>query len=378
MKAADAQSAHVFMLLSDAYGGFGGISQYNRDFLDALCSLPAVASAEALPRIAEPPIGKLPPKLRFRLGGVGGIARYSLASLWAGLTGPRPDLVICGHLNLLPLCALIARARGARLAMLIFGIEAWHPTSRAYVNALTGCVDLVVSISQVTLDRYLAWARPPRLGAELLPNAIHLSDYAPGPKAADLVEQFGLAGRKVVMTFGRMAGRERAKGFDRMLESFGAIRARAPEAVYLLAGKGDDADRLRQKANDLGLGDAVVFTGMVPEERKADYFRLADVYAMPSRGEGFGFVILEAMACGIPVVASRIDGGFEAIREGALGIAVDPNNPAELQDAVIAALDQPKRIPDGLEYFSFPRFVDRAAGIVDRLLAGTRGGRDGR
>jgi len=306
--------AHILMLLSDAYGGFGGISQYNRDLLDAICSLDEVGSVEALPRIAKAPIGPLPSKLRFELSGVGGYLRYTLAALRRGLFGPKPDIVLCGHINLLPLCRIIARRRRARLVLLIFGIDAWTPTPRQAANRLTGTVDQVVSISRITLDRYLEWAAAPRQGTALLPNAIHLEDYAVAPKAPDLVEKFGLAGKTVLMTFGRLAGRERAKGFDRMIETMPLFLERDPSIHYLLAGTGDDMDRLRAKVRDLGLEGHVSFTGLVPEERKADYFRLADAYVMPSRGEGFGFVFLEAMACGIPAVASRSDGGFEAIR----------------------------------------------------------------
>jgi phosphatidylinositol alpha-1,6-mannosyltransferase len=353
------KGAHILMLLSDAYGGFGGISQYNRDFLDALCALPEVASAEALPRIAVPPVGDLPSKLAFNLDSLGGIARFTRVALMRGLTGPKPDIVICGHINLLPLCALIATVRRAKLVMLIFGIEVWQPTGRALVDRCVSRIDTVISISRVTLERYLSWAAAPRLGSEILPNAIHLEDYGIAPKAADLVAQYGLADRKVLMTFGRMAGEERAKGFDEMIEILPRLRAKDPSFIYIAAGKGDDMARLKTKAAEHGVADHVVFTGMVPEERKADYFRLADVYTMPSRGEGFGFVFLEAMACGVPAIASRSDGGFEAIRDGAIGIAIDPANLDELESAIFQALDGPKEIPEGLGYFAFPNFGRR-------------------
>lgn len=357
------RGAHVLVLLSDAFGGFGGISQYNRDLLEALCLLDEVASVEALPRIARDPPGKLPAKLRFDLAGVGGHVRYIKAALRRGLFGPKPDIVLCGHINLLPLCRLIAKLRGARLVLLIFGIDAWTPTPRKSANRLTGTVDQVVSISQITLDRYLEWAAAPRGGSALLPNAIHLQDYAIAPKAPDLVEQLGLGGRVVLMTFGRLAGRERAKGFDRMIETLPLLRERDPRIAYVIAGTGDDLERLQAKARDLGVAEHVVFTGMVPENRKADYFRLADAYVMPSLGEGFGFVFLEAMACGIPVVASRVDGGFEAIREGQLGIAVDPFDSAEIVEGVFEALQRPREIPPGLSYFAFDNFVKRTRGI---------------
>ena len=355
--------AHILILLSDAYGGFGGISQYNRDLIEALCSLDEVGSVEALPRIAKDPIGELPAKLRFTLSGRGGHLRYAAAALARGLSGPKPDVVLCGHINLLPLCWLIARLRGAELVLLIFGIDAWTPTRRLFADRLTGTVDRVVSISKITLDRYLEWAEPPRKGTGLLPNAIHLEQYGVAPKAADLVEKFGLDGRKVLMTFGRMAGRERAMGFDRMIETMPRLLERDPTITYMIAGTGDDMERLQQKARDFGVAEQVVFTGLVPEERKADYFRLADVYVMPSRGEGFGFVFLEAMACGIAVIASRADGGFEAVREGELGVAVDPADTGAICGAIFESFEKPREIPSGLSYFAFPNFIERTRQI---------------
>jgi glycosyltransferase involved in cell wall biosynthesis len=89
---------------------------------------------------------------------------------------------------------------------------------------------------------------------------------------------------------------------------------------------------------------------------------------MPSRGEGFGFVFLEALACGVPVIASRLDGGREAVRDGALGQLVDPTNPAEIRQAVIDALAAGgKQIPEGLAYFSYENFERRTHAIIDAL-----------
>jgi phosphatidyl-myo-inositol dimannoside synthase len=100
---------------------------------------------------------------------------------------------------------------------------------------------------------------------------------------------------------------------------------------------------------------------------KADHFRLADAYVMPSRGEGFGFVFLEAMACGIPVIGSVADGSREALINGALGTLIDPDDAESIRRAVLAAVRRPREIPKGLEYFSYANFERRVRHIVDRL-----------
>ncbi len=78
-----------------------------------------------------------------------------------------------------------------------------------------------------------------------------------------------------------------------------------------------------------------MWAGYIPESEKADHYRLADAYAMPGRGEGFGIVYLEALAWGVPVVASQVDSGREAVRDGALGILVDPNDAKDIKRGIL-------------------------------------------
>ena len=138
-----------------------------------------------------------------------------------------------------------------------------------------------------------------------------------------------------------------------------------------MCGDGLDRTRLERKTKALGLDGAVVFAGFIPEERKKDFYRLADAYVMPSRGEGFGIVILEALACGIPVVGSKLDGTREALKDGELGILVDPACQEEIQDAIARALARPKQVLAGLEYFAEDRFRGRVAQLAIELVGDT-------
>ena len=173
------------------------------------------------------------------------------------------------------------------------------------------------------------------------------------------------------MTFGRLESFQRQKGFDEVLHILPQLVSEYPDLMYLIAGDGPDKGRLEQEVVRRGMTERVRFTGMVPEAEKAQYYRLADVYVMPSRKEGFGFVFLEAMACGIPVIASKSDGSREAVLYGALGALVDPGNPDELLDAVRNALRQPRGVvPQGLDYFSYGNFTRRLHELADKVRGG--------
>ena len=139
------------------------------------------------------------------------------------------------------------------------------------------------------------------------------------------------------------------------------------DSVYLIGGDGPDRPRLTAKAESLGLAGRVIFAGRIAEEEKVAHYRLADAYVMPSRGEGFGIVLLEAMACGLPALASVTDGGREALLEGKLGLLVDPDDPASVAAGIRAVLARPKGRPAGLEHFSTAAFRARVGLLLDAV-----------
>jgi glycosyltransferase involved in cell wall biosynthesis len=135
---------------------------------------------------------------------------------------------------------------------------------------------------------------------------------------------------------------------------------------HLIAGDGTDRPRLEEKIQAPRLQDRVVFAGRIAEDEKADHYRLADSFVMPGFGEGFGVVYLEAMACGIPVVASKADASREAVLDGKLGIVVDPRNGEELKAGILEALNRARGVvPPGLEHFSFENFERRLHALLE-------------
>jgi phosphatidyl-myo-inositol dimannoside synthase len=342
---------------TDSFGGYGGIALYNRELIAAIASHPSVDEVVVVPRIIVGEREPLPEKVTF----VSEAARGRMAFLRAlRHAGSDFDLVVCAHVNLLPVARLVTK----HPLLMLYGIEAWKPLRDPISNRLLRGVRGVVSISDVTRERFAGWSDYDG-PSPLLPNSIRAEWYGMRPKNPALVSRYHLDGKRVLMTLGRVVAAERYKGFDEVLEVLPDLDA---DVSYVIAGGGNDVPRLQRKAVKLGVAGRVIFTGLFPEEEKTDLYNLADVYVMPSRGEGFGFVFLEALACGVPVIASRLDGGREAVRGGALGQLVDPTNPAEIRLAILDALAvREKRIPEGLEYFSYANFERRTHAIIDEF-----------
>ena len=103
-------------------------------------------------------------------------------------------------------------------------------------------------------------------------------------------------------------------------------------------GKGDDRERVEALSSVVGVRGLVTLAGFVSDHELADHYRLADVFAMPSTGEGFGIVFLEAMGCGTPVVAGNRDGSVDALGNGALGCLVNPNDIEAIAEGITRVL----------------------------------------
>ncbi len=355
----------ILLLCTDAYGGHGGIALYNRDLAEALAAREDVDEVIVVPRVIRSEVRDVPAKVTFHADAAKGPIQYLRAI--ARARAAKPDLVICGHLNLLSVACSLAR----QPLLMVYGIEAWKHAS-PLINHLLHRARAIVSISEITRDRLIAWSSY-RGPTHILPNAIHAEDYGIREKRADLVARYGLAGKRVLLTVGRLAAEEQYKGFDEVIEILPGL---PDDVVYMIAGGGNDAVRLQQKAVQCGVADRVIFTGLFPDEDKPDLYALADVYVMPSRGEGFGYVFLEALASGVPVIGSKHDGGREALLDGKLGLLVDPANPAEILAAIREVLDTraPRTIPPLLDSFSFGSFESRLNVIADetRILDSAR------
>jgi len=184
-----------------------------------------------------------------------------------------------------------------------------------------------------------------------------------------LLDRLNLHNKKILLTLGRLDSFERKKGFDEVLDAMPELLEENKDICYVIVGDGPDKERLQNKSKSLKIEQQVIFAGMIPEQEKADFYRLADAFVMPSQGEGFGIVLLEAMASGIPSMASKLDGSSEALRQGMLGLLIDPTSKTEVKEGILQTLEKPKQIPAGLDYFSKPSFNLRVHELLAELLS---------
>ncbi len=165
------------------------------------------------------------------------------------------------------------------------------------------------------------------------PCGIDLDTYTPG--ATPCVEP------GTILYLGRI---KRYKGVQTLLQALVLLHGRGVPATLRIVGEGDYRKELERRTDELGLRDSVVFTGFVPLERKLHELRTARVAALPSEKEGWGLTVIEANACGTPVVASDSDGLRDSVRNGETGVLVPHGDPAALADALQAILqDDPLR-----------------------------------
>jgi phosphatidyl-myo-inositol dimannoside synthase len=353
-------SLRVLALVTDAFGGHGGIAQYNRHFLSSLAVCDRIGDVVVLPRAGASGPETLPSGVR-QLRPVQRRLAYSLSALRTATHG-RFDIVFCGHLFMAPLAAAIARLIRARLWVQVHGIEAWRPLSGHHRKSVETAT-LVTSVSRYTKRRLLEWIGIDPGRVKILPNTVD-PRFQPGPKPGYLIERHAASGKKVIMTVSRLAGSEQYKGHDRVIRALPRILLNRPEAIYIIVGDGDDCPRIKALAEECRVADKVRFAGRVAPEELPDHLRLADVLVMPSTGEGFGIVFLEALATGIHVIGGNQDGSMDPLADGELGRVIDPDNQEELASSVCSALSTAPTNVDGASRFNTQAFAEHLHALV--------------
>jgi glycosyltransferase involved in cell wall biosynthesis len=151
------------------------------------------------------------------------------------------------------------------------------------------------------------------------------------PEGSNVRQDYGLAGKKVVLSVTRLVP---IKNIPMMLDAIARLRAHRPDVVLVLVGEGPQQPVLETRARELRLGDAVRFIGYVPQQKTAAWYRSADVFALSSDFDNSPNVVLEAMACGLPIVATDVGGLREYVTPPANGL-LTPKGDADLFAAAL-------------------------------------------
>ena len=260
-------------------------------------------------------------RVRFTAWGIGATHRSRLA-----------PIVLVMHIHLLPV-ALPLLLCGARIVVFLNGIEVWRSLNRLETWMLRR-VWKRIAISSYTATRFTAM-NPIFAAYEI--HVCHL-----GLPKLDQASDGHIPREEFAIIVGRMAAEERYKGHDLLLELWPRIRAEIPNATLLIVGDGDDRLRLTAKVNSLGVAKHITFLGRVSDETLTDLYRRCAVFVMPSPHEGFGLVFLEAMRAGAACIGG-VGAAAEVIEHGVTGFVVDPQQPENVQDAILQLLRDPER-----------------------------------
>jgi glycosyltransferase involved in cell wall biosynthesis len=283
----------------------------------------------------------------------GGQARFSAAGFRLGIRalaarcqgGP---VILHSHYQMGTLAALWLKWRGlpARCARTVHtsGAE-WEPglagwcLRQIFTNAVFPLgVDAETAVSRAGADRLQRrpLARFARRPAAWIPNGIR-AEYAAtaGDPPAAIAEALA-PGDIAIGAVGRLS---RQKGLIHLIDALPGVLAREPRARLIVVGDGELRASLQRRAAELGVAGRAVFTGQLDDVAAA--LKRFDLLALPSLWEGLPTVALEAMACGVPVIATDIPGTRELIRHGVEGWLVPPADPAALAEAIVMAIQAP-------------------------------------
>ena len=142
-----------------------------------------------------------------------------------------------------------------------------------------------------------------------------------------------------VITVARL---EKVKGIDYLIKSISNLKSQILNLRLLIIGDGSERKNLENLARELGLEAKVKFFGQIDSEEIPEYLAMADCFVLPSLREGFGIAILEAMAAGVPVIASRVGGILDLIKDGKTGLLVESGSPEAIARAILRIHEEPE------------------------------------
>lgn len=253
------------------------------------------------------------------------------------------------------------------------------PVGRRLLRYVAGHVDAAVGVSRDVVTEFLQAGFDP-VRTAYFPNGIPLPPLVQDDRSR-LREKLGLPPEDFIAAFvGRLS---HEKNPELLLSAWSRVAARHPAGKLLFVGEGEMRRALEASARAAGLWGSVVFTGRV--ENVGDYLNAVDAFVLPSLTEGMSVALLEAMAARLPVVASRVSGTVDIIRDGVNGLLFESGDEQELVKCILSLRESPERRGDlgrrarqtVEESFSLDAAVDRYIGLYKSLMADGNAGNGG-
>jgi len=323
----------ILTIQTSSFGVYGGIPTYNRLVCRTLDGLGDSFDTHVLIGTDEP--GNLQEHLRvlpnLTLEALAGSRSALVRRALSLAMRRRIDLLLVGHVNYSPLGLVLRTLQpGLRYGVFMYGIDVWKELPPLHRRALQGA-NFLISISDYTKRRAVEMNNIRAENVHLLPNAL---EWLPEDLAAKTSGTPRPAG-PTLLSVCRLDSSERYKGVDTVIEALPSIAAHVPDVQYILVGSGTDLGRLKRLADDVGVSGRVHFKGSVDDSTLRTYYQTCDVFVLPSAGEGFGFVYLEAMQYAKPIVAADSGGSPEVVQDGVTGLLVQYGDVARLAQVLI-------------------------------------------
>ncbi|KQN30870.1 hypothetical protein ASE92_19220 [Pedobacter sp. Leaf41] len=297
---------------------------------------------------------------------------YAFAVLKNAFTA---DIIILSHVHLLPFAKLIIKlSPKKRVILFAHGIEVWKPLAKWKRDFLKKIE--IWAVSRYTAEQLRKLNSVQNKNIKILNNSLPRSySYSSAESLkANTQERYRIStDDQVVLTVCRLSSLEQYKGYDMVLLAFKDVIKTYPQVKYIIAGKADEMEKQRvlQLIQDCKLQDHVILAGYINDQELKALYQLADVFAMPSKGEGFGLVYLEAIANGCSVLAGDADGSRDALLDGELGLLVDPEDGDAVYQGLIQLLAQPTTEDEIVQrqqmvetHFGFARYVEQVEDLL--------------
>lgn len=252
-----------------------------------------------------------------------------------------------------------------------YGVRLSKRTDRL-IRRVLNSADAIIAASKATFNE----ARNIVNGVDkvhLIPNGVDVQRFNPNLDGSNIRKKLGIEERKVIFT---LRHHEPIYGLEYLIRAAPMVMKEEDDVVFVIGGDGSLRQYHQQLAVKLGVKEKIIFTGKIPRNETPYYYAMSDIVVVPSLQEAFGLVVSEAMACGKPVIGTKVGGIPDQIIDGYNGFLISPRNPLKIAEKILWLINNPKearrmgmngrRIAE--EKFNIERRIDRLISLYHKIL----------